>query len=74
MSIDEAGVDQACKAFFKNDPFYPRHGSPEEADQRLWTVFKERFLQTSREMLKTENEDKSSLAERLISKIEEEKA
>jgi hypothetical protein len=74
MSINEAGVDQAWKAFFKNDPFDTRPGSEEEADQPLWAVFRERFLQTSCEMLKTESEDRSFLAERLISKIEEQKA
>lgn len=74
MSTDEAGVEQAFKAFFKNDPFYPGLGSGEEADQRLWTVFKDRSIQASREMLKTESEDKSFLAERLMSKIEEERA
>ncbi|USP76518.1 calcineurin-like phosphoesterase [Curvularia clavata] len=74
MSTDEAGVEQACGAFFRNDPFYPRPGSKEEADQQLWKVFKERFIQASRGMLKIESEDKSFLADILISKIEEWKA
>lgn len=74
MSTDEAGVEQTCRAFFKNDPFYPRPGSGEEADQQLWMVFKDRFIQASRGMLKTESEDKSFLAERLMSKIEKERA
>jgi hypothetical protein len=26
ISLDEIGVEQACTAFFKNDPFYPRPG------------------------------------------------
>lgn len=71
MSIDEKGIGQACQAFYRNDPFYPRPGSEVEADQRLWTVFKDRFLQASRGMLRTGSEDKSFLAERLMSKIEE---
>lgn len=71
MSLDEVGVDKACRAFLRNDPFYPRPGSDEEADRQLWRIFKERFIQTSRDMLKTESEDKSFLAERLMSRIEE---
>ena len=33
--MDEEGIDQACAAFFKNDPFYPRPGSGEAADEEL---------------------------------------
>lgn len=66
---DETGVEQACTAFFKNDPFCPRPGSDETADEELWGVFKTRFLLTSREIL---GEDKVWLAERLVRRIEEE--
>lgn len=33
ISMDEAGVEKACVAFFKNDPFYPRPGGGEAADE-----------------------------------------
>lgn len=71
MSTDEARVDRACKALFKNNSFYHRPESDEEADQQLWTVFKDRLVQTRLGMFKTESEDKSSLAGRLMSKVEE---
>lgn len=68
LSMDETGVEQACAAFFKNDPFYPRPGGDEAADTELWAVFKSRFLSTSRRIL----EEKVVLADKLIQRIEEE--
>ena len=69
ISLDETGVEQACTAFFKNDPFCPRPGSDETADEELWGVFKTRFLSTSRGILGAED---VWLAERLVRRIEEE--
>jgi hypothetical protein len=43
MSMDEAGVEQAVVAFWKNDPFYPR---PEEGSV-LWKAFRDMYLATS---------------------------
>lgn len=70
--MDDTGVEQACKAFFKNDPFYPRPGSGRVADDRLWNVFKQRFMSTSRIILEQKNIDDVSLAEKLVQRIEEE--
>lgn len=70
MSQDEAGVDQAVKAFYRNDPYYPRpyaHGHAEE-DRSLWQTFRSRFLESSRHILK----GRTALATILIEKIEEE--
>jgi hypothetical protein len=72
LSLDQAGVEQACVAFFKNDPFYPRPGSGEAAGERLWEVFKQKFLVTSRAVLGEMDEDKWSLAENLVARIEAE--
>jgi hypothetical protein len=47
IQVDEAGVEQACVTFYKNDPFYPRPGTGEAADEELWMVFKRRFLESS---------------------------
>lgn len=47
MPLDEEGVEQAVKAFYKNDPFYPRPGRDGVEDQRLWDEFKYRFLEAS---------------------------
>lgn len=70
LSMDDAGIEQACAAFHKNDPFYPRPGSDEAADERLSVIFKKRFLQTSGTMLGEGSEDKRYLAEKLVETIE----
>jgi len=70
IRMDEEGVDEACAAFFKNDPFYPRPG--EAADEKLWMVFKQRFLESSRRILGESSRDEWSLPDRLIERIEEE--
>ena len=44
--MDEGGVEQAVKAFLRNDPFYPRPG-----DGKLWEEFRGTFLQTSKDIL-----------------------
>ena len=47
MSMDEAGVEQAVKAFWHAEPFYPR---PATGDS-LWFDFREQYLRTSEERL-----------------------
>ena len=69
ISVDEKGIEQACTAFFKNDPFYPRPGGGEAADEELWVVFKTKFLSASREILEG---DEVWLAERFVRRVEEE--
>ncbi|KAI2476435.1 DUF3669 domain containing protein [Pyrenophora tritici-repentis] len=72
IDLDEQGVDQACAAFSKNDPFYPRPGTGEKANEELWLVFKQRFLESSRRILGGASREKWFLADRLMEKIEEE--
>lgn len=55
MSQDETGVHQAVAAFYKNDPFYPRPGKPDDRDQQLWKEFKDQFLSSSEAILGHEN-------------------
>ncbi|KAF1959950.1 hypothetical protein CC80DRAFT_351600, partial [Byssothecium circinans] len=50
MSMDEEGVDQAVRAFYRNDPYYPRpfaYGYT-DVDGLLWQTFRTRFLECSR--------------------------
>lgn len=72
ISMDEAGIEKACVAFFKNDPFYPRPGSEKVADDKLWQIFKQRFLVVSRRILREMSEDGRFLAEKLVERIEKE--
>lgn len=43
MDMDEHGVEQAVRAFWKNDPFCPR---PDGSDR--WKAFREQYMQTSK--------------------------
>ena len=47
ISMDEEGVDAAVKAFYKNDPYYPRPLGRTAKDQQLWNVFRESYLESS---------------------------
>lgn len=65
MSQDEKGIDQAVSAFMRNDPFWPRPGSEAEADQRLWKIFRKRFLEASELIFGAENELPQMFIDRL---------
>ncbi|EHK18316.1 uncharacterized protein TRIVIDRAFT_137543, partial [Trichoderma virens Gv29-8] len=47
LTLDEKGIEQASNAFWGNDPYYPRPCSVNPANQRLWSIFEERFIQSS---------------------------
>ncbi|KAK2011661.1 hypothetical protein LZ32DRAFT_629411 [Colletotrichum eremochloae] len=69
MTMDEAGIKQACKSFWRNDPYYPRPGSDSKNDQRLWDAFQGRFLETSGRLLEGESEAVRQLPQRLVELI-----
>lgn len=70
MALSEEGIEQACAAFFRNDPYYPRPGRGNDEDRRLWAVFRERFLEVSRGIFGKGNGD-VRFAEMLMDKIEQ---
>jgi hypothetical protein len=72
IQMDTGGVEQACAAFWKNDPFYPRPGTGEAADEELWAVFKDKFLESSRSVIGEKSRDRWFLADKLIERIVEE--
>ena len=51
ITLDEKGVERAVAAFYRNDPFYPRPGRDNRADQEIWEEFKTQFLKSSELML-----------------------
>ncbi|KAK1767854.1 zinc finger protein-domain-containing protein, partial [Phialemonium atrogriseum] len=69
LSMDESGIEQAAKSFWRNDPYYPRPGSSSAQDQELWHVFKTRFLHASGLILKEEDEAVRQLPGRLVARI-----
>ncbi|OTA03791.1 hypothetical protein A9Z42_0042910 [Trichoderma parareesei] len=54
ISLDEEGVGQAHHAFWGNDPYFPRPGSSNLADQRLWPIFQDRYIKSSAAALQGE--------------------
>ncbi|KAL7952384.1 zinc finger domain-containing protein [Trichoderma compactum] len=54
ISLDEEGVKKAHKAFWGNDPFFPQPGRGNPADQRLWTIFQDRYIESSAAVLHEE--------------------
>lgn len=48
IDMGDAGIEQAARAFWRNDPYYPRPGKADPKDQELWNAFKEEFVRVSR--------------------------
>lgn len=71
LPLDESGVDIAARAFWRNDPYYPRPGSAHPADERLWVLFRTRFLETSQLMLSGNDSTTARLPEMLMDRIVE---
>jgi hypothetical protein len=69
MTWDEEGVKQACDAFFRNDPYFPRPRGRAHQDYELWTIFRQRFLEASEHILQEQDAD-LSLASLLMDEIE----
>ena len=55
MPFNEAGVQQAKEAFYKNDPFFPRPNKENFRDQVLWGEFKDTFLKVSKDLISSES-------------------
>ncbi|KAK3669285.1 hypothetical protein LTR78_010823 [Recurvomyces mirabilis] len=44
MTQDEEGVEKAARAFYRNDPYFPRPvGEDDEVGRALWELFKHMF-------------------------------
>ncbi|KAK8041509.1 hypothetical protein PG994_014516 [Apiospora phragmitis] len=54
LSMYEAGIALAQKAFYRNDLYYPRPARAHPEDQRLWLVFKRSFLEASLSILRSD--------------------
>ncbi|KAK7919891.1 zinc finger protein-domain-containing protein [Apiospora marii] len=51
MGRDEGGVEQAARAFLRNDPFYPRPGRDGDEEKELWRHFRLTFLEASESII-----------------------
>ena len=57
ISMDATGLQQAVKAFFRNDPYYPCPLGTTKNDECVWQVFRNRYLKTSVLLADEENRD-----------------
>ncbi|MCJ1475007.1 hypothetical protein MMC13_003667 [Lambiella insularis] len=51
ISMDETGLKQAVRAFYRNDPYYPRPESDNPKDEAVWERFSTRYLAASKRVL-----------------------
>ena len=64
ISMDQAGVDKACRAFMETDPYFPRpQPGRDAAAGQLWTSFGQRYLATAAEFISAEHK---ALPERFL--------
>jgi len=47
ITMDAAGVAKAVRAFWENDPYYPRPGVVGNGDDELWRDFEEAYVEQS---------------------------
>ncbi|KAH7156717.1 zinc finger protein-domain-containing protein [Dactylonectria macrodidyma] len=62
----EALIDQLVFAFFENDPYYPLPLMENGADQKLWGVFRERYLAKAQEVLSGKDKRLNTLPAKFI--------
>lgn len=72
ISMDERGVEKAVKAFFKNDPYFPRPVGEGCRDQELWETFREEYLRVGGEVLEGGLGEWRGLPGRFVEGVEEE--
>ena len=68
ITLDDLGVKKAVKAFYRNDPYFPRPLAENRNDKRLWELFSERYMATSKLIL---DKEKWTLADLFISLLVE---
>ncbi len=61
ISMNENGVEEAVKSFFRNDPYYPRPMAKDQNDGGLWESFSRRYLETSLLFVDKEKKDLPTL-------------
>lgn len=80
VKADESGVEAMARAFWRNDPYFPRPHQPEDTDQRLWEVFAAEYKRTGIKIVETGHrqgesvEELEGLVHRTVQRIEDWKA
>ncbi|KIW83743.1 hypothetical protein Z517_02989 [Fonsecaea pedrosoi CBS 271.37] len=68
MTMDDAGIEQAARAFLKNDPYFPRPVTRSSSDSALWSEFRGRYLECSRPLLSLPSH--LTLPEKFLARVE----
>ncbi|KAK7224997.1 hypothetical protein V2G26_013000 [Clonostachys chloroleuca] len=68
ITADSDGLTAIARAFWRNDPYYPRPGTLNEKDRQLWRIFAEEYKRIGKELLEA---DLHNLVNEAISRIEE---
>lgn len=61
---NDAGIEAMARAFWRNDPYYPRPYQKAEEDRRLWEVFAEEYRKVGMEIV---GED--GVMQKMVSKV-----
>lgn len=69
ISMDMIGVRAAADKFWRNDPYYPTPDYRNDDDKAIWIAFRERFLVTSKEILKDEDDEIRKLPMQLMVQV-----
>lgn len=57
ITMDQVGVDMACKAFIETDPYCPRPHNLDPLARQLWTDFGNRYIATAKKIVNRGYED-----------------
>ena len=72
LTMDDAGIEQAARAFLRNDPYFPRPAiSAQSPDSTLWVEFRTRYLECSRNLVTEDSGACLSLPEKFIARVAE---
>ncbi|OCT48726.1 hypothetical protein CLCR_05022 [Cladophialophora carrionii] len=72
LTMDDAGIDQAARAFLRNDPYFPRPAtSAQSPDSTLWLEFRTRYLECSQNFATRSGVTWLGLPEKFIARVAE---
>ncbi|KIW62799.1 hypothetical protein PV04_10930 [Phialophora macrospora] len=72
LTMDDAGIEQAARAFLRNDPYFPRpSNSAQSSDGALWIEFQTRYLECSQSLLAGHGVACLSLPEKFTARVTE---
>ncbi|EXJ56575.1 hypothetical protein A1O7_06919 [Cladophialophora yegresii CBS 114405] len=72
LTMDDAGIEQAARAFLRNDPYFPRPAiNTQSPDGNLWNEFRTRYLVCSQNLVTDHGVDCLALPEKFVTRVAE---